>query len=73
MTTHRHDRSALILFGSETGNSEDAAELLGRLAERLRFHARVASMDSVDIVRPSHTCLPSAKHNITKQTCHNMP
>jgi sulfite reductase alpha subunit-like flavoprotein len=47
----RHDRSALILYGSETGNAQDAAEQLGRHAERLRFSTRVAAMDSVGLVR----------------------
>ncbi|OBT69267.1 hypothetical protein VE03_02025 [Pseudogymnoascus sp. 23342-1-I1] len=42
--TH-HDRSALILYASETGTSEDAAHLLGGIAQRLRFATRVAAMD----------------------------
>jgi hypothetical protein len=45
-----HDRSALFLYGSETGNSQDVAEELGRLAERLHFEARVCEMDAVEIV-----------------------
>jgi sulfite reductase alpha subunit-like flavoprotein len=52
---HSHDRTALILYGSETGNSQDAAEQLGRIAERLRFVTRVVDMDSVEIVRLSET------------------
>ena len=47
----RHDRSALILYGSETGNSQDAAEHLGRVAERLHFVTRVSEMDELEIVR----------------------
>lgn len=47
----RHDRNALILYGSETGNSQDVAEELGRMAERLRFLTRVSEMDLVEIVR----------------------
>ncbi len=46
----RHDRAALILYGSETGNSHDFAEELGRVAERLHFMTRVAEMDLVEIV-----------------------
>jgi len=46
----RHDRTALILYGSETGNSQDAAELLGRITERLHFVTRVREMDCVEIV-----------------------
>ncbi|KFY44862.1 hypothetical protein V494_01276 [Pseudogymnoascus sp. VKM F-4513 (FW-928)] len=41
----RHERSALILYASETGTSEDAAHLLGGIAQRLRFATRVAAMD----------------------------
>ncbi|KAL8740334.1 MAG: hypothetical protein Q9190_006952 [Brigantiaea leucoxantha] len=49
MTTEgqRHDRSALILYGSETGNAADYADELGRTSERLRFHTTVASLDDV--------------------------
>ncbi|KAG9244536.1 putative NADPH-dependent FMN/FAD containing oxidoreductase [Calycina marina] len=45
----RHDRSVLIIYGSETGNSQDAAEELGRVVERLHFATRVSEMDSVEI------------------------
>lgn len=58
----RHERSALILYGSETGNSQDVAEELGRMAERLHFVTRVSEMDLVEIVRPlviSHPPSPS--------------
>lgn len=48
----QHERSALVLYGSETGNSQDVAEELGRMAERLRFVTRVSEMDLVEIVRP---------------------
>ncbi|KFZ12214.1 hypothetical protein V502_07209 [Pseudogymnoascus sp. VKM F-4520 (FW-2644)] len=41
----RHERSALILYASETGTSEDAAHALGGIAQRLRFATRVAAMD----------------------------
>jgi len=47
----RHDRTALILYGSETGNSQDAAEELGRMAERLHFVTRVSEMDLIELVR----------------------
>ena len=46
----RHDRSALVLYGSQTGNSQDVAEQLGRVAERLHFVTRVSEMDLVEIV-----------------------
>jgi sulfite reductase alpha subunit-like flavoprotein len=45
-----HDRTALVLYGSETGNSQDVAEELGRLVERLHFVTRVSEMDLVEIV-----------------------
>ena len=45
------DRSALIAFGSETGNAQDVAEEVGRLCERLRFTTRVTELDSVSFVR----------------------
>lgn len=46
----RHDRSALVLYASETGNSQDVAEELGRSAERLHFFTRVSYMDGVELV-----------------------
>ena len=47
------DRSALILYGSETGNAQDMAEDLGRLCSRLHFRTDVDELDSVDLVRDS--------------------
>jgi flavodoxin len=49
----RHERTALILYGSETGNSQDVAEEIGRVVERLHFVTRVREMDLVEIVRRS--------------------
>jgi flavodoxin len=46
-----HDRAALILYGSETGNSKEAAEQLGRITERLRFMTKVVEMNHVQLVR----------------------
>ncbi|KAG8624498.1 hypothetical protein KVT40_007565 [Elsinoe batatas] len=42
-------RSALVLYGSETGNAQDVAEEIGRLTERLRFETVVLDLDSIDI------------------------
>lgn len=56
----RHDRTALIAYGSETGNSQDAAEHLGRVFERLRFVTKVAELDDVDIVRSWCICAETA-------------
>jgi sulfite reductase alpha subunit-like flavoprotein len=45
-----HGRTALILYGSETGNAQDVAEELGRLCERLRFQTQVAELNAVNLV-----------------------
>lgn len=44
------ERVALILYGSETGNSEDAAYQLGDIVERHRFTTFVHEMDAVELV-----------------------
>lgn len=46
-----HDRSALVLYGSETGTAQDVASELGGVLGRLHFSTRVAELNSVDIVR----------------------
>lgn len=46
----RHDRTALIIYGSESGNAQDGAEQLGRITQRLRFATTVVAMDSIEIV-----------------------
>ncbi|KAK5174791.1 NAPDH-dependent diflavin reductase [Saxophila tyrrhenica] len=49
-------RTALILYGSETGNAQDVAEEVGRMAERLRFDTTVLDLDSVqlrDLLKPT--------------------
>lgn len=43
------NRTALVLYGSETGNAQDVAEELGRLSERLRFDTTVHDMDSIQL------------------------
>lgn len=51
MTTERDEpRTALILYGSETGNAQEVAEELGRTAERLHFVTHVGECDSVKAV-----------------------
>lgn len=51
-----HRRSALILYGSETGNAHEVAEELGVLAERLHFVTQVSELNHVKpvgfLVRP---------------------
>lgn len=44
-------RKALVAYGSETGNAQDAAEELGRLARRLHFTVIVVPLDAVSLVR----------------------
>lgn len=44
------DRSILILYGSETGNAQDAAEELGRLCQRLLWETTVEELNAVELV-----------------------
>ncbi|EXJ79799.1 hypothetical protein A1O3_08084 [Capronia epimyces CBS 606.96] len=46
-TEQAHGRSALILYGTETGTAQDFAEEIGRGLERLRFDTDVAGLDNV--------------------------
>lgn len=43
-------RSALVLYGSETGNAQDVAQEIARLTERLRFDTTVIDLDSIELV-----------------------
>ena len=43
-------RTALVAYGSETGNAYDYAEELGRLLERIRFDTHVSKLDALEIV-----------------------
>lgn len=44
-------RTVLVAYGSETGNSQDVADELGGLAERLHFQVHVCELDAVKAVR----------------------
>jgi len=44
-------RSILVLYGTETGNSKEIADHLGRMCQRLRFPTLVEEMDDVKLVR----------------------
>ena len=44
------ERSALVLYGSETGNAFDFAQELGCMTERLHFWAHVSSLDAAELV-----------------------
>lgn len=48
--TAAKSRSALILYGSETGNAQDVAQEIARLTERLRFDTTVIDLDSIELV-----------------------
>ncbi len=51
------ERSALVAYGSETGNAQDLADELARLTQRLRFMTQVSHLDALEPVRamPSET------------------
>ena len=46
----RDGKSILVLYGTETGNSKEIAEHLGRMCQRLRFPTLVEEMDRVKLV-----------------------
>jgi len=52
MTNLLQGRRALVLYGSETGNAQDVAEELGRIAERLRFDTEVTAFNAIKLVCP---------------------
>jgi flavodoxin len=41
----------LVLYGSETGNSEEAAGDIERIARRLHFQTLLEEMNNVELVR----------------------
>jgi flavodoxin len=43
--------TALILYGSETGNAQDIAQELVHLCERLHFTTSISPLNAVKIVR----------------------
>ncbi|KAI9711996.1 MAG: NAPDH-dependent diflavin reductase [Bogoriella megaspora] len=42
-------RTALVCYGSETGNAQEAAEEVARITERLRFSTRICDLNAVPI------------------------
>ena len=56
---NHNDRSALVLYGTETGNSLDFAQELGCMTERLHFWTYVSSLDAVELVRKDDNCVKS--------------
>lgn len=55
---HAPKRSALILYGSETGNAQEVAEELGALAERLHFVTQVSELNHFHPVRSTWSISP---------------
>lgn len=50
--THKpRKRSAIILYGTETGNAQEVAEELGVVTERLHFLTQVSELNSYTPVR----------------------
>jgi sulfite reductase alpha subunit-like flavoprotein len=43
------DWTIVILYGSETGNSQDCAEMLAKKCQRLQFKAKVCAMDDYSV------------------------
>lgn len=44
------NRSMLVLYGTETGKSQEIAQEIGRAAEGLRFQTEVEEMNDVPLV-----------------------
>lgn len=61
-------RSIVILFGSETGNSEEIATELGKMAQRLHFQTVVDEMDNFKLVGNAAFRHFDADANIATQT-----
>ena len=50
MSETHNKRTALVAYGSETGNAQELAEELGRVTRRLHFIPRVVDLDSLNVV-----------------------
>lgn len=60
------DRSMLVLYGTETGKSQEIAQEIGRAAEGLRFQTQVEEMNDVPLVSsttPHPTTTPKWPQN----------
>lgn len=55
------NRSLLVLYGTETGKSQEIAQEIGRAAEGLRFQTQVEEMNDVPLVSPA-TNHPAQHH-----------
>lgn len=47
------NRRLLVLYGTETGNSQEIAQEIGQAAERLRFQTEIEEMNDVPLVSPT--------------------
>jgi sulfite reductase alpha subunit-like flavoprotein len=52
------NRSLLVLYGTETGKSQEIAHEIGRAAEGLRFQTQVEEMNDVAMVSTTPTARP---------------
>ena len=43
-------KTALVAYGSETGNAYDYAEEIGRLVERIHFDSHVTKLNAANLV-----------------------
>ena len=57
MSSALQPRRALVVYGSETGNAQDVAEEMGRVAERLRFDTEVAELNTITLVCSRRRCV----------------
>jgi hypothetical protein len=68
-TSTQQPRRALVVYGSETGNAQDVAEELGRLAVRLRFETQVAELDAVTLVCQTSHCFSAQRLIACRNNC----
>lgn len=62
------NRSLLVLYGTETGKSQEIAQEIGRTAEGLRFQTEVEEMNDVPLVSSNTTT--TLYHTTPRQTWH---
>ena len=60
----------LVLYATETGNSQDVAERLGREVRRRGGKCVLMSMDTFDVVRPSASCIYSRTESFAMTGTH---
>lgn len=63
-------RKILILYGSETGNSEESAGDIERLARRLHFRTVLEEMNDVELVSwYRHNLVPNLGGRSSRRCC----